>query len=428
MSEPKVTKDVANRTLTVEKDFQAPLDRVWSAWTNPEKLTRWWGPKGWPVTSHAFEFREGGSWHFSMTGPDGSQVWVLLEYLKIRPMTELHAEDSFSNPQGTKTAALPNSTWEVGFRKLAAQSTRVTTRLRFATEADLEKILAMGFETGYASALDNLTEALTGRSQPQTVVSKDGTKLVYEKLGSGPPVILVSGAMISRGFSAQTDLAAALSAQNTVYNYDRRGRGDSGDTAPYAVDREIDDLEALIEVAGGSAAVYGMSSGAILALQAARRGLKISKLVLYEPPFIVEAGDRRPPPDGLAVVTAMIARGQRAAAVTYFMTQVFGMPAIVAWMMRLTPFWKPCLAVAPSIPHDLAVTGDYSVPDCSALDLPSLVLYGDQTQPLLIHGAQALAKTLPKATLTILPGVNHQVAVADLAPVVAEFLAKAPDA
>jgi len=423
MNAPVVIKDLANKRLTVEKEFAAPLERVWSAWTDDAKLARWWGPKHWPATSHAFDFRVGGRWHYSMTGPDGTQYWGLLNYTKIEPMTALHAQDYFSDAAGAHNPELPISRWEVTFRKVSARITRVTTKLLYATEKDLERVLEMGFEAGFTSALDNLTQLLTGRAEPQTVISADGTRIVYERLGSGPAVILVGGAMVTRTADAHTELAAALSGSYTVINYDRRGRGDSGDTAPYAVERELEDLKALLDVAGGSAAVHGLSSGAILALRAALAGLPITKLVLYEPPFIVDASDRRPPADALRTVTQLVAQGKRAAAAHYFMTKIFGMPAFIAFLIRLTPYWKPTLAATGSLPHDLTVVGDYAIPaGTSRLTTPALIVYGHQTQPRLKNAAELLAKTLPHATLKELPGVNHQIATVDLAPPILEFL------
>jgi len=111
-------------------------------------------------------------------------------------------------------------------------------------------------------------------------ISKDGTTIAFDRSGDGPPVILVTGALGFRSHAIMADLAAALAAHFTVINYDRRGRGDSGDTSPYAVEREVEDLDALITAAGGSASVYGTSSGAALALEAAASGLPITKLAL----------------------------------------------------------------------------------------------------------------------------------------------------
>ena len=127
----------------------------------------------------------------------------------------------------------------------------------------------------------------------ETIVSKDGTTLAFDRSGQSAPVILVGGALQHRAIDPRTDqLAALLASHFTVFHYDRRGRGESGDTAPYAVEREVEDLDALIQAAGGSACVFGMSSGGVLALQAARR-LAVAKLAMYEPPLIVD--DSRPP-------------------------------------------------------------------------------------------------------------------------------------
>jgi len=423
MTAPRVTKDIAKKRLTIEKEFQADISRVWSAWTTPEKLARWWGPKNWPATGHSFDFRVGGHWHFCLTGPEGVKHWGLLEYTRIDPMKVLHVEDYISDAAGTKSEDRHTSRWEVVFRKVSGTVTLVTTKLIFATEKGLERVLEMGFEDGYTSALDNLNQLLVGRTEPRTATSRDGTSIAYEKLGSGPAIILVGGAMVTRTLPAHTELAAVLSGKNTVINYDRRGRGDSGDTAPYSVEKEIEDLQTMIDVAGGEAAVYGLSSGAILALRAASAGLRITKLVLFEPPFIVDPNDRKPPADSLEKVTRMISQGRRSAAATYFMTKIFGMPAFLPLLMRLTPFWKAILAVANTLPYDLTITGDYTIPQtASSVKTPTLVLHGDHTQPLLIHAAQALARTLPLAALVVLPGENHQVATADLGPVVSEFL------
>src|SRR2546421_8966768 len=143
------------------------------------------------------------------------------------------------------------------------------------------------------------------------VTSKDGTKIAYDKQGEGPTVILVAGALCARLSWSGPGLAKFLAPHFTVYNYDRRGRGDSGDTKPYAVEREIEDIEALIDEAGGSAYVWGLSSGAILALKAAASGLAIKKLALQEPPLFVTANDRQPPKDFIEHVTELITSDRR---------------------------------------------------------------------------------------------------------------------
>ncbi|TMQ67968.1 MAG: alpha/beta hydrolase, partial [Candidatus Eisenbacteria bacterium] len=157
-----------------------------------------------------------------------------------------------------------------------------------------------------------------------TVTSKDGTKLAVDIAGSGPPIILVSGGSVDRGSNA--GLADVLESDFTTYNYDRRGRGDSGDTKPYAVEREIEDIEAVIELAGGTAHLYGSSSGAALALEAAAAGAPVDKLVLWEPPYNLDPAGR-PPADSVEQLDRMIADGRRGDAATFFMVEMVRMPA-----------------------------------------------------------------------------------------------------
>ena len=164
----------------------------------------------------------------------------------------------------------------------------------------------------------------------KSVVSRDGTAIAYDQVGQGPAVILVAGAFSSRTYPAQVQLADLLAEHFTVFNYDRRGRGDSGDTAPYAVERAIEDLQALIEAAGGSASVWGLSSGAMLALTAAARGLAIKKLALQESPLFVAAQDRQPPQDFVEHLTTLIAMGRQGDAVTYFMTKGMALPGLLS--------------------------------------------------------------------------------------------------
>ncbi|MBW7455541.1 alpha/beta hydrolase, partial [Paenibacillus sepulcri] len=178
-----------------------------------------------------------------------------------------------------------------------------------------------------------------------TAISRDGTRIAFDKVGQGPSLVLVAGAFSYRKFPGQVQLAGLLSEHFTVYNYDRRGRGDSGDTQPYAIEREIEDLQAMIEEAGGSANVWGLSSGAVLALQAAAKGLNITKLALHEPPFVVDAADRKPPENFLKHVSGLIAANRRAETIKYFMTQGMGAPSFVISLMRIMPgVWSRLMA------------------------------------------------------------------------------------
>jgi pimeloyl-ACP methyl ester carboxylesterase len=248
----------------------------------------------------------------------------------------------------------------------------------------------------------------------QLATSKDGTKIAYDKTGQGPPLILVAGAFSYRKFPGQVQLAKRLSESFTVYNYDRRGRGDSGDAQPYAIEREIEDLQAMIEEAGGSAYVWGLSSGAVLALQAAARGLNITKLALHEPPFVVDAEGHKPPPDFVQEVTALIAANNRADAVKYFMTKGMGAPSFVVGLMRIMPgVWSKLMAVAHTLPYDAALLDGYmdgrplSAESWSTVTMPTLVLEGTESPIGLRHGAQALANVLPSARLMSKKGLGH---------------------
>lgn len=247
-----------------------------------------------------------------------------------------------------------------------------------------------------------------------TVVSKDGTKIAYDKLGHGPALILVAGAFSYRKFPGQVELAYLLSQQFTVYNYDRRGRGDSGDTQPYAIDREIEDLQSIINEAGGSAYVWGLSSGAVLALQAAAKGLNITKLALHEPPFVVEAGDRKPPEDFTMHVNDLIAANRKADTIKYFMTKGMGAPSFVISLMRMMPgVWSNLMAVAHTLPYDAALLDGFmegkSLPTelWNTVSMPTLVLEGIESPAALRHGAKALANVLPNAQLLSKKGLGH---------------------
>jgi pimeloyl-ACP methyl ester carboxylesterase len=256
----------------------------------------------------------------------------------------------------------------------------------------------------------------------QTVTSKDGTTIAYDQSGQGEPVILVSGGPNER--SAHNQLAELLSQHFTVINYDRRGRGDSGDTQPYAPERELEDLEALINAAGGSAHVYGTSSGAAFAILAASRGLKIKKLALWEPPFIIE-GSRPPvPSDYKAQLSQLIDSDRRGDALEYFMVQIVGMPAQFVAPMRQSPFWGHMENLAHVIVYEADVMGDYSVPTQSltAITVPTIVIDGG-TVPWMSSTAQVVADTIPNAQRQTLPGQPHNVDATAIAPVLENFFA-----
>jgi pimeloyl-ACP methyl ester carboxylesterase len=256
-----------------------------------------------------------------------------------------------------------------------------------------------------------------------TVTSADGTVIAFDQYGDGPPVIMTAGAFNTR--SATELLARALAPRFAVLNYDRRGRGDSGDTAPYAVGREIDDIAALITDAGGSASLFGYSSGATLALQAAAAGVPITHLVLYEPPFNTDDSYPLLPAGFAAELAGLVSAGRRGDAVELYQTRAVGIPEPVVAQMRHAPFRPGLEALAHTLAYDAAIIGDRSLPGelLATVTAPALVVTGENSPPFLRSAAQAAAAALPHGRLAILPGQTHDINPQATAPVMAEFLA-----
>jgi pimeloyl-ACP methyl ester carboxylesterase len=255
-----------------------------------------------------------------------------------------------------------------------------------------------------------------------TVTSRDSTVIAFDRFGQGPPLILVGGAFQHRAFDPPTgSLAERLSEHFTVFNYDRRGRGDSGDTPPYAVERELEDLEALIDDAGGSAYLYGSSSGGNLALKAARAGLPVSKLALWEPNFLVDDGRPPLPDDYVAQLEERVA-SDRGDAVEYFLTTAAGLPAEFVGPMRAMPMWQGMKGVAHTLAYDGRIVEQFELPadELATLGTPTIVIVGGQT-PWMKTGAEALAKALPNGDFRLLHGQSHDVAADAIAPVLIEF-------
>ena len=253
-----------------------------------------------------------------------------------------------------------------------------------------------------------------------TVISEDGTTIAFDRLGDGPPVTLVCGASTDR--RANAPLAELLAEHFSVFNYDRRGRHDSGDTPPYAVEREVEDLDAVIDAAGGSAFVYGTSSGGALALEAAASGLAITKLAMWEPPFGLDEGSR-PPADTARTYAELVAAGRRGAAVEYFMAEVVGLPPEFVAQARHAPWWQAQEALAHTLAYDATVMGDYSLPveRAASVVAPTLVMAGGASFPFMRETARALAEVLPDGQQRTLEGQEHNVDPAVLAPVLAQF-------
>lgn len=261
-----------------------------------------------------------------------------------------------------------------------------------------------------------------------TVTSKDGTKIAYTKQGNGPAVILVDGALCYRKFGPNGALATALASDFTVYTYDRRGRGESGDTLPFAAQREIEDIEAMIDAAGGSAILYGISSGGALALDAAEKlGSKVSKVAVYEIPFFVDNGHAPIPSDYVEHINALVAADQRSQAVKYFMSEVIGFPKAMVALFPLFPGWSSNKAIAHTLVYDAAFVMDSQ--QCKPLpktkwqgvSQPTLVVTGGKSPAWVYSAAAAIQKQLKNSVAETLEGQAHQVKAAALAPVVTAF-------
>jgi pimeloyl-ACP methyl ester carboxylesterase len=257
-----------------------------------------------------------------------------------------------------------------------------------------------------------------------TVNSKDGTPIAYERSGSGPAVIIVDGALCSRSFGPSEKLAAQLASRFTVYRYDRRGRGESGDTPSYAPERESEDLAALVQAAGGRAGLIGLSSGAALSLNAAATGLPLTGVAAFEPPYVDDGGTR----GGDAFerrLKEFIARGDRGSAVSYFMKDMVGAPAPMVMIMRFVPgVWSKLKAVAHTLPYDAALMTAFRIPRqrFESIRIPVLVMHGSKTDARLKEAARAIAQAIPRAQLRELAGQTHNVKPDVLAPVASEFL------
>ncbi len=261
----------------------------------------------------------------------------------------------------------------------------------------------------------------------QTVTSRDGTRIAYDRQGSGPAVILVDGALNYQSSGSMARLSELLAPHMTVFSYDRRGRGESGDSQPFAVEREVEDIAALIEAAGGSAFVYGISSGACLALEAAvSLGSKISRLALYEPPYDAGPAAEQQWQDYRKGLAELLAAGRRGDAVALFMKLV-GIPEEGIAGMRQAPMWPMLEAIAPTLAYDAAVMGatrGAPVERLSQISVPTLVMDGGENltlMPFMHATAATLSKALPNCRQRTLPGQTHDVNPEVLAPVLIEF-------
>ncbi|WP_437676748.1 alpha/beta fold hydrolase [Sorangium sp. So ce131] len=252
--------------------------------------------------------------------------------------------------------------------------------------------------------------------------SRDGTTIAFDQTGQGAPVILVLGAFNDRTTGAP--LAAYLARRFTVLAYDRRGRGDSGDAAAYAIDREVEDLDAVIQAAGGAAAVFGYSSGALLALAAAARGLAITRLALYEAPPSQPA-DAPPgqPAEHVQALASLVAAGRRGDAVEYFQRRMVGIPDEVVAKLRHAPFRPALEAMAHTLVYDATLVADGRISAALAeVRQPALAIAGGAGAPVMRQVAERLAAQLPGGRAVTIEGATHDIAPALLGPVLERFL------
>jgi uncharacterized protein YndB with AHSA1/START domain/pimeloyl-ACP methyl ester carboxylesterase len=410
--------DRTNNTVHISRAYAAGVDRAWWAWTDAEAISRWWGPQGWVATVYEMDVRPGGRWRFQIAPVDGSAAAVrgVALYTVVVPCVELAYDDAFADeawqPDGTDT--FPTT---VTFAAAGTGCT-VDVAASFPDGAALQRAVELQMTDGYAEALDRLASLLNPQDNPaegettmRTITSADGTTIAYERTGSGPAIIVVSN--VAEDHTAVAGLVKALAKDFTVISFDRRGRGASGDPQPYDPAREIEDISALIDVLGGSAALAGGSGACGLALEAASAlGDKVSGLYLYEPPFIVD-GSRPPvPADSVEHLEALVASGKRSEASEYFMAEVVGVPAEYLPMMKADPSWAQMAAYAHTYAYELRIwrglqDGTPLPTDRWTIDAPIAVAVGGNGEAFMRTGAEALAAILPNVTVLTLADHDH---------------------
>lgn len=255
----------------------------------------------------------------------------------------------------------------------------------------------------------------------RTTTSQDGTKLAYDVAGDGPALIYITGATCFRKFRPIATDAAVFATEFTVYNYDRRGRGDSGNTMPYAKQREVDDIEALVDAAGGTAILYGHSSGAALALEAAARmPHKIAAVAIYDASYVHDEAERVSYARLAEEVGALLAADKNARALKVFLRGI-GMPRAFVALLPLFPGWKTMKALAPTLMYDIGLTEVLPpLERFTSIDAPVLVAVGEKSPPGLHQVADQLAEAIPQATHRLLAGQNHMVGARALLPILRE--------
>ncbi|PZG52241.1 hypothetical protein C1I98_07025 [Spongiactinospora gelatinilytica] len=419
--------DRSSNTIHISRAYAAGVDRAWWAWTDAEAITRWWGPQGWAATVYEMDVRPGGRWRFQIAPVDESAAPVrsIATYKAVIARAKLNYDDTFADEawRSDGTGTFPTS---VTFASAGTGCT-VNVAASFPDGRALQRAVELQVAEGYAEALDRLatllddpqgnhadapsTEGEMIMSGLSTITSADGTTIAYEKIGSGPAIIVISN--VAEDHTGVAGVAKALSEHFTVISFDRRGRGASGDPQPYDPAREIDDIAALIEVAGGSAALASGSGGSGLTLDAASAlGDKVTGLYLYEPPFIVDGSRSPAPADYVEHQEALVAAGKRSEAVEYFMTEMIGVPAEYIPAMKQDPSWDAMADYAHTYAYDGRILrglqdGKPLPADRWSIDAPIAVAVGGNGEAFIRKGANALAAILPNVTVLTLPDHDH---------------------
>ncbi|GAB2504535.1 alpha/beta fold hydrolase [Nocardia heshunensis] len=259
------------------------------------------------------------------------------------------------------------------------------------------------------------------------VDSKDGTAIAYTRYGSGPVVVLVDGGLAAQEFGPNKSLAEELSSKYTVYTYDRRGRGDSGETLPVDIEREYEDLDAVVDLAGEPVMLYGISSGAGMILDYLRSGRTARKVALYEVPFVVDATRPPLPDDYIEHLHALLAQGKNGDAIKYFMRQGVRLPALLVAAFPLFPGWSHLKTVAPTMAYDIQYVEQFQrghklpADRWTQLGAPVIVIAGSKSPAWMRNANEALAQAIPGAKHQVLPGQTHLVKAPVLAPALIEF-------
>ena len=257
----------------------------------------------------------------------------------------------------------------------------------------------------------------------KTAISKDGTALAYDIYGSGPVLIYITGAGCFRSMKPTLQSAKVFASEFTVYNYDRRGRGDSGNTLPYALEREVEDIEAMINAAGGRACLFGHSSGAVLALESAMRlGDKVAKIVMYDPPYVHDETAKAEYGRLSRKVCKLLEDGKNAEAMSGFLKGI-GVPRVFIFLIRLSRDWKTMVALAPTLAYDIALTSDMPpLERASRVTVPTHIVVGEKSPASIVAVAEPLAKAIPSAKFARLAGQDHMVDAKALLPMLSSFL------